>query len=155
MGSQNRSPEVEDILTPRSSSISPTSSTPSSSPEHRRMKRSELFNCSESLVNTPIAQMDNLSLQTMKAHSPEGEVMKFQPLNSETSSTADLETRPKSPTTKASSLEMLDARADRVKTPDMKAHSLESHTLPTKEKKKSKSVKDVNQKSKAEIDEKE
>merc|ERR1711874_844027 len=153
MGSQNRSPEVEDILTPRSSSISPTSSTPSSSPEHRRMKRSELFNCSESLVNTPIAQMDNLSLQTMKAHSPEGEVMKFQPLNSETCSTENIGTRPESPATKASSLEMLDARTDRTKTPDMKAHSLESHTLPTKEKKKSKSVKEADQKSKADDDE--
>ena len=130
---QNRSPEVEDILTPRSSSISPTSSTPSSSPEHRRMKRSELFNCSESLVNTPIIQMDNLSLQTMKAHSPEGEVMKFQPLNSETCSTESIVAIPESPATKASSLEMLDARSDRTKTPDMKAHSLESHTLPAKE----------------------
>merc|ERR1711874_355483 len=73
---------------------------------------------------------------------------KFQPLTSETSSTVDLDVRPESPTTKASSLEKLDVRTDRVETPDMKAHSLESHTLPTKEKKKSK-------KSKVEIDDKE
>merc|ERR1711874_509096 len=69
----------------------------------------------------PIPQMDNLSLQTVKAHSPEGEVMKFQPLTSETSSTAELDVRPV--------------------TPAMKAHSLESQNLPTKEKKISKKSK--------------
>merc|ERR1711874_237754 len=83
-----------------------------------------------------------------KAHSPEGEVMKFQPLISETSNTAELDVRPVPPTTKASRLEKLDVKTDRVETPVMKAHSLESHTLPTKEKKKSK-------KSKVDIDDKE
>merc|ERR1711874_546775 len=73
--------------------------------------------------------------------------------NSETCSTENIGAGPESPATKASSLEMLDARTDRTKTPDMKAHSLESHTLPTKEKKKSKSVKVVDQKSKADDDE--
>merc|ERR1711874_726604 len=111
-------------------------------------KRSELFNCSDSLVNTPIPQMDNLSLQTVKAHSPEGEVMKFQPLISETSSTAELDVGPVTPTIKANSLEKLEGTTDRVETPAMKAHSLESHTLPTKEKKKSK-------KSKVDIEDKE
>merc|ERR1711874_877656 len=89
----------------------------------------------------PIPQMDNLSLQTVKAHSPEGEVMKFQPLTSETSSTAELDVRPVTPTIKANSLEELEGRTDRVETPAMKAHSLESQTLPTKEKKKSKKSK--------------
>merc|ERR1711874_783228 len=97
-------------------------------------KPSELFNCSDSLVNTPIPQMVNLSLQTVKAHSPEGEVMRFQPLTPETNSTDELEVRPVTPTVKANCLEELDGLMDRVETPAMKAHSLESQTLPTKEK---------------------
>merc|ERR1711913_228593 len=66
---------------------------------------------------------------------------KFQPLISETSSTAELDVRPVTPTIKANSLEKLEGRTDRVETPAMKAHSLESHTLPTKEKKISKKSK--------------
>merc|ERR1711874_252391 len=123
---------------------SPTSSTPSSSPDPRKMKPSELFNCSDSLVNTPIPQMVNLSLQAGKAHSPEGEVMRFQPLTPETNTTDKLEVRPVTPTVKASCLEELEGLTDRVETPAMKAHSLESQTLQTKvktEKKKCKKSK--------------
>merc|ERR1711913_35265 len=120
--------------TPRSSSISPTSSTPSSSPDPRKMKPSELFNCSDSLVNTPIPQMVNLSLQAEKALSPEEGVMRFQPLTPETNTTDVLEVRPVTPAGKASSLEELESQTDRVETPAMKAHSLESQTLQTTDK---------------------
>ena len=128
---QRRSPEVEDLLTPRSS-ISPTSSTPSSSPEDRNVKRSELFNSNESLVNSPIVQLDNLSLQAIKAHSPEGEVMKFQPLNTKARSPEAVDVRKESPATKARSLEELDVRTVRTRTSDIKAHNLRSNTPPTK-----------------------
>merc|ERR1711874_886522 len=63
---QAEKPETEEILTPRSSIISPTSSTPSSSPNTRKMKPSELFDNDNSIVNTPIPQMSDLTLQTEK-----------------------------------------------------------------------------------------
>merc|ERR1711874_507900 len=44
------------------------------------------------------------------------------------------EVRPVTPTVKANCLEELDGLTDRVETPAMKAHSLGSQTLPTKEK---------------------
>ena len=65
-------PVMEDILTPRSSTISPTSSTPSSSPTARKMKHSELFDNDNSLVSTPIPQMSNLTLQTEKGTPEKG-----------------------------------------------------------------------------------
>merc|ERR1711874_925825 len=66
---------------------------------------------------------------------------KFQPLTSEINSTDELDVRPVTPTIKANCLEELDGRTDRVETPAMKAHSLESQTLPTQEKKKGKKSK--------------
>merc|ERR1711874_225278 len=57
----------DDILTPRSSTISPTSSTPSSSPNVRKVKHADLFDIDNSQMGTPIPQMSNLTLQAEKS----------------------------------------------------------------------------------------
>ena len=64
---QEEGPEMDDILTPRSSTISPTSSTPSSSPNARKVKHADLFEIDNSQMGTPIPQMSNLTLQAEKS----------------------------------------------------------------------------------------
>merc|ERR1711874_143777 len=64
---QEEGPEMDDILTPRSSTISPTSSTPSASPNARKTKTADLFEIDNSQMGTPIPQMSYLTLQTEKS----------------------------------------------------------------------------------------
>merc|ERR1711874_914349 len=89
---QEEGPEMDDILTPRSSTISPTSSTPSVSPNARKGIQAELFEINNSQMGTPIPQMSNLTLQAENSQPEKGPKTPELEINDDTIGTEEANT---------------------------------------------------------------